>query len=174
MSFNARNSAQQRYLSARYNRRRRRMERVEEAADGTILALGDRQGRQIRRAPVVERDDKGLPVALVCSDQSRRYPGTTGKEGAFLEACRLIKLPLIPVIIPNQPPPNEDAKDPAAEEGRVHAIGLNRAEAIAFGMRLEDGRFVEMIGYEEAAKKYGHFGVDPCEKTYASKIGKRS
>lgn len=75
MSFNSRHAAQERYLSARYNRRLRRMSRIVETDSGEI-------------------------VALACRDGSHRSPGKSGKEGARHEARRQVKVASVPVLEP--------------------------------------------------------------------------
>ena len=173
MSYNARVTAEKRYHSARFNRRLRRMERTEENAAGTVVAMGEKPTRESRRVyPDLERDADGKIAALLCSDGSRRAVGRSGKEGAYVEACRQVKIAVVPVILPNEPRPRRtETEEEAARDAAWRAmVARRRVEAIMGGM-TED--MTDWIGYEAAAKQHGRATVDACEKTFAAKMGPR-
>jgi hypothetical protein len=127
---------------------------------------------RLRRMQTIEEDADGSPTALLCADGARRMAGRTGKEGAYVEACRQVEIAVVPVVVPHEPKPRQKAtpREQVAENARVEAIARNRVEAIMGGMS-ED--MSDWIGYEEAAKKHGRATVDACEKTFSAKIGAR-
>jgi hypothetical protein len=173
MSYNSRATAEQRYHSARWNRRRRRMERTEENAAGVIVAVGEPTARGVnRKPPVIERWDDGAPLALLCSDGSRRHPGKSGKEGAYIESCRQVKIAVVPVVLPNEPRPRKTTtlEEAAKEAAWREMVTRRRVEAIMGGM-TED--MTDWIGYDAAAKRHGRATVDACEKTTSAKVGAR-
>lgn len=112
--------------------------------------------KKAHRAPVATRTEAQRTIAVHCDDGSRRSADKTGKEGAFVEACRQVKVAVVPVLVPKSHQP---------ERGR------SQVEAIMGGMQLErDLTMKEFIGYEQSARNYAHRQVDECQCTMASRI----
>lgn len=111
--------------------------------------------KKSHRQPVT-RTEMQRKLAIYCDDGTRRRADSTGKEGAFVEACRIVKLAVVPVVVP---------KAKAPERARC------QVEAVMGGMQLErDLTMQEWIGYHEAAKRYGRRTVDTTTQTDCAKI----
>jgi hypothetical protein len=112
--------------------------------------------RKAHRQPVT-RTEAQRTIAVHCDDGSRRPAGRTGKEDAFVEACRQVGIEVVPVLVPKS----------------RGTRGRHQVEAVLGGMQLEkDLTMQEWIGYEVAAQRYSRRTVDACEQTDGARIAK--
>jgi hypothetical protein len=121
-----------------------------------------RYNRRLRKMEVLDTETDGTPIALVCSDNTRRLFSKTGKEGAQQAAADQVGVKLVRVAEPRLP------KHITDREQGMH-IALERFHAIADQLSLtaerdENGYYVRpSLTRREAIKRYGRETNEVCE-----------